>query len=243
MSHITENHDALLDYLYEEGDPGERLKIARHLQECAACAVAVLEFQSVRGMLTDWTPPASPSLSAPVDRTRSGWWQRWVPAMHREKLTGPRSRAVLQVAAAILLFASGMAVSQLHVDYRDGSLTLSTRPGAPGARISDTAVTVAGPRENSSAPVPDIAEIVRRVRAEIDAENAPTLERERLLQSVRAMIDESEQRQQRELARRVKQVAGEVDTQHQADVLRIQQDVGHQQEAIEYLVRTAGGSK
>ena len=59
MNHITDNHDALLDYLYEEGDPAERLTIAKHLQECAACAVAVLEFQNVRGMLSDWTPPAS----------------------------------------------------------------------------------------------------------------------------------------------------------------------------------------
>ena len=59
MIHITDNHDALLDYLYEEGDPAERLKIAKHLQECAACSVAVLEFQNVRGMLRDWTPPAS----------------------------------------------------------------------------------------------------------------------------------------------------------------------------------------
>ena len=55
--HIADNHDALLDYLYEEGDPAERLKIAQHLQECAECSVAVLEFQNVRGMLRDWTPP------------------------------------------------------------------------------------------------------------------------------------------------------------------------------------------
>src|SRR4026208_2625222 len=55
--HIADNHDALLDYLYEEGDPAERLKIAQHLQECAECSVAVLEFQNVRGMLCDWTRP------------------------------------------------------------------------------------------------------------------------------------------------------------------------------------------
>ena len=35
MNHIADNHDALLDYLYEEGDPAERLAIAKHLQECA----------------------------------------------------------------------------------------------------------------------------------------------------------------------------------------------------------------
>ena len=59
MNHIADNQDALLDYLYEEGDPAERLTIAKHLQECAPCSVAVLEFQSVRGMLSEWTPPAS----------------------------------------------------------------------------------------------------------------------------------------------------------------------------------------
>ena len=35
MMHIADNQDALLDYLYDEGDPAERLAIATHLQECA----------------------------------------------------------------------------------------------------------------------------------------------------------------------------------------------------------------
>jgi hypothetical protein len=65
---------------------------------------------------------------------------------------------------------------------------------------------------------------------------------EDLLQRVRAMIDQSESRQQRELALRLSQVAGEVDAQHQADLLRIQQDFGRQQEMMDYLVKTSGGT-
>ncbi len=57
------------------------------------------------------------------------------------------------------------------------------------------------------------------------------------------MIEQSEIRQQRELALRLSQVAREVDTQHQADLLRIQQDFGDQQNLMEYLVRTSGGVK
>jgi hypothetical protein len=57
------------------------------------------------------------------------------------------------------------------------------------------------------------------------------------------MIEQSETRQQRELALRLSQIAREVDTQHQADVLRIQQEVGDQQNLMEYLVRTSGGVK
>ena len=89
MNHIADNQDALLDYLYEEGDPAQRLIIAKHLQECAACSVAVLEFQNVRGMLTDWTPPASrlgfrvvqdASPSATVDQgARGGRSWGWGP--------------------------------------------------------------------------------------------------------------------------------------------------------------------
>src|SRR5687768_16900358 len=113
MQHIIDNHDALLDYLYEEGDPAERLKIARHLQECASCSVAVLEFQNVRGMLRDWTPPAadlgfrvvrdgeSASDTSLNPRARGGWWG-WTPALHQSSWR--------QAAAAVVLFAAGVAV-------------------------------------------------------------------------------------------------------------------------------------
>ena len=98
-------------------------------------------------------------------------------------------------------------------------------------------------RVDCAAPV-DIAEIERELRARLESQNASSLDTERLLQRVRAMIDQSEQRQQRELALRLSQVAREVDTQHQADLLRIQQDFGQQQEAtMDYLVRTSGGAK
>jgi anti-sigma factor RsiW len=255
MNHITDNHDALLDYLYEEGDPTERLMIAKHLQECAACAVAVLEFQNVRGMLRDWTPPAADlgfrivqdaaSLSAPVNHgARSGWWRGWGPATTKEKWgpTTTKRMPWLQAAAALLLFVSGMAVSQLHVEYRDGALTVRTQsaaPATPAANIRSASITL--PPQSLSV---DINEIERDLRARLEAQNTSAADTERLLQRVRAMIDQSEQRQQRELALRLSQVAREVDTQHQADLLRIQQDFGQQQDAtMDYLVRTSGGVK
>jgi hypothetical protein len=254
MNHITDNHDALLDYLYEEGDPAERLTIAKHLQECAPCAVAVLEFQNVRGMLSDWKPPASQlgfrmvqdaSPSAPVTspsatvtspsvrhdhRTRGGWSWGWGPTT----AWGPATtRGLLQAAAAILLFVSGMAVSQVHVEYQDGALRLSWRRVVETPRnVRSTSITLHP--ENPSPGTNDGS-------GSIDSYDN---ERELLLQRVRAMIDQSEQRQQRELALRLSQVSREVDTQHKADLLQIQQDFGQQQDAtMEYLVKTSGGVK
>ena len=239
MTHIADNHDALLDYLYEEGDPAERLATAKHLQECAACSVAVLEFQNVRGMLRDWTPPASAlgfriqqdaSPEAPGRDLAPHGWER-----------GRILRVFAQAAAAVVVFAAGMAVSQLDVDYGQGTLTVRTRSAA-GVRGSSITLPALAGSGNPANPVS--RDEIEQLRSLLAAQDASPPENERLLQRVRAMIDQSEQRQQRELALRLSQVAREVDTQHQADLLKIQQDFGQQQEAtMDYLVRTSGGVK
>jgi hypothetical protein len=139
-----------------------------------------------------------------------------------------------------------MAVSQLNVDYSDGALTVRTQSAAPAANIRNTSITLPSQRVNApdNTAALNIDQIERDLRARLGAQNASAVDTERLLQRVRAMIDQSEQRQQRELALRLSQVSREVDTQHQADLLRIQQDFGQQQEAtMDYLVRTSGGVK
>jgi anti-sigma factor RsiW len=229
MNHIADNHDALLDYLYEEGEPAERLKIAKHLQECAACSVAVLEFQSVRGMLRGWTPPSA-DLGFRIVQDAPGL----VPPP--VKPAPSAYRYMLQAAAAVVLFAAGLAVSQIRVDYRDGVVMFRTSAAVPSATVRSSSITL--PPQNV-----DVDALVEQVRARLGAGNAPSIDTEQLLQRVRAMIDQSEQRQQRELALRLSQVASEVETQHQADLLRIQQSFGQTQEMMDYLVRTSGGAK
>jgi hypothetical protein len=242
MQHITDNHDALLDYLYEEGDPAERLKIAEHLQECAPCSIAVLEFQNVRGMLRDWTPPAaelgfrvvrdrdtSPGPTEPEPARGPSSWG-WIPSVHQPRWA--------QAAAAVLLFAAGMVVSQVRMNYSDGALTVrvGTAESSPIAQTARATTDIFLPPQNlvpvnitNDAPV---------------VQGASAMDTEQLLQRVRAMIDQSEQRQQRELALRISQVATEEHTQHQADLLRIQQNMGQQQDDfMNYLVRTSGGPK
>jgi anti-sigma factor RsiW len=247
MIHIADNHDALLDYLYEEGDPAERLKIARHLQTCTTCSVAVLEFQTVRGMLSEWKPPASQlgfrvvqdgAIESPAPPR--AWWV-------------PSSRLGLwaQAAAAVLLFAAGVAVSQLQINYGDGTLTVRTRPAESTASATRrVSIELPAPESVGSGlsrtstnidATPTNPNLVSGVTPTATDTNAADVEQ--LLQRVRAMIEQSEIRQQRELALRLSQVAREVDTQHQADLLRIQQDFGDQQNLMEYLVRTSGGAK
>jgi len=251
-AHIIDDQDALLNYLYEEGDAAERLKVARHLQNCAACSVAVLELQSVRGMLADWAPPPVKLgfriVSEDSERAarKQQWWQ-----------PSGRMPAWAQAAAAVLVFAAGMAVSQLDVQYGNGALTLRSRGTAPAALNEESAGTVVpvgfATRRNDIPLAPEaptnasFAALEQQLRNDLNGR----ADADDILRRVRAMIDQSEARQQRELALRLADVVRDFDAQRRADLLQVQQNFGqlegqtgqevaHQRELLNYLVRTSG---
>ena len=244
MTHIANDSETLLDYLYEEGEPDQRRQIERHLAECKSCADVVRDFQSVRGQLSAWTPPTTQlgfkvvQELPPADKIaplKRGWhppvarWSAWV-----------------QAAAALVLFLSGMAVSQLNVQYANGGLTVSFgRESGIGNRESGRDVTLA--------PVPAVTmavspaaispeETLRQALASDQSRSAagagprqaqavPSSSRDAadsdaLLRRVQASIDRSEQRQQQELALRLAQVVRDFDAQRRADLLRVDQNFG-----------------
>jgi hypothetical protein len=215
MTHITENHEALLDYLYDEGDPAERIRIAQHLHECAPCSVAVLEMQSVRGLLKEWTPP-TPELGfkvvqSPAAPARPTWrlgaaWPTWA-----------------QAAAAAVLFVAGMAVSQLQFQYGNGALTVRTRAVEPTqaaeASVVHTGTDVFLPPTYVNTPDPSSPSIDR-------GGSAASPSADEMLRRVKTLIDQSEMRQQRELALRLSDVVHDFDTQRQADMQRVDQNFG-----------------
>jgi hypothetical protein len=248
--HIADDHEALVDYLYEEGDPSKRMKIARHLQDCAACSVAVLELQSVRGLLADWTPPPVKLGFRVVHDEMDDAVQHPVPWW---KPTG-RLPVWAQAAAAVCLFAAGMAVSQVDVRYGDGALTLRSRSAAPVATESalGSMVPVVARRSDialapESSSTPDFGVLEQQLRSDLNGRSDAS----DILRRVKAMIDQSESKQQRELALRLADVVRDFDTQRRADLMQVQQNFGqlegqtgqevaHQRELLNYLVRTSG---
>jgi putative zinc finger protein len=204
MPHISE--ESLVDYLYDEGDPAERLKVARHLQDCAACSVTVLEMQSVRGLLSEWTPPpvqlgfkiVSADEDVPV-APRQDWWR-----------VGAGWPAWAKAAAGVLVFAAGMAVSQLSVEYGSGALTVRARSAGPVA---------------TSSAVGDIMLPAMPV-SERESPSNPPLDLAGLESRLKTMIDKSEGRQQRALALRLSELVQDFDTQRRADMLNVEQNFG-----------------
>ena len=258
MTHITDNHDALLDYIYDEGDPAERLQVARHLHECAACAVAVLEMQSVRGLLREWTPPDASLgfriVSDAADPAQPVPLRPASPSFGRPTGRSINSTRWVQAIAAVFLVAFGMALSQVRVEYGNGALTLRARGvEAPAASTERAAEATAAPVIHRGTDVllpPENYQQVSSTSSTSDRAAADDV-----LRRVKMLIDESESRQQRQLALRLNDVVRDFDVQRQADMQRVDQNLGQveaqtgaevarQRELWNSLVKVSqGGSK
>ncbi len=226
MSHKFEcgDHADLVSYLYDECDPSERRAIEAHLGNCAACAAEVGALGATRLQLATWTPPQSDLGFRIVSEARSTvlrpkqWWHQPLPAW-------------AQAAAAIVIFGAGLTLGVMGGS--DGSTA------APPAAVAQApAAVAAGPVRAQVLPAvspDDLAALETRLRAEMSrlrtapapvaSAGSPAVEAQ-LLARVRTLIDESEQRQRRELALRTAEVLRDVDAQRQSDFVRVQRAFG-----------------
>lgn len=227
--------EMLVAYAYDEIEPAERGVFEAHLAACAQCRHEIAELAGVREQLAHWTVPEPAGLltnlrpiSVFAARRRASW--RELPAW-------------AQVAAALLFFGVGAGLANLDVRYDHDGVTVRTGWSRPSV--------VAGPSERgepapasiaSAAAAPwrtDLAALERQLRSELQPSAAgaariqpagarATADAD-LVRRVRAMIDESERRQQTELALRVAQVVRDVNAQRQADLVRIDRTLGQMQ--------------
>ena len=209
------DHTALVGYLYGECSAQERESIESHLAVCAACAAEAGALGATRMQLAAWAPPESDLGFRIVSEARgkvlrpARWWQQPLPAW-------------AQAAAAALIFGAGLGLGVMN----NGGATSDADAPARVAAAAETPVAVS--RE-------DLAALEQRLRAEmaqartvaVPAAAAPAADSEaRLIARVRALIDESEARQRRELAVQTTQVMRDVDAQRQFDFARVQRALG-----------------
>ena len=235
--------ETLVAYLYDELDTGQAAAVAWHLQTCAACATEAAALGGVRRLLGEWTPPAPPlrfSVAPEVPVAAIA------PAVTRWQAVPAWARLV----AATLALAVGVAVANVQVRHDDAGWTVSTGwlPAAPPA--------VAAPGRDAESWRPALAALEQSLRRELAASPAPQAQTAaatdtdpQTLTRVRNLIQESERRQQQELALRVAQLGRDLDLQRRADLVRIDQGIGQlegrtgaavarQREMLDYIVRT-----
>ena len=236
---------ALAAYLYDECVAAERAMVEAHLAICHACASELASLGATRSALASWAPPEMElgfrivsdrevQPTATVLRP-ARWWQQPLPAW-------------AQAAAAIVIFAAGGLLGM-----RAGTENTAT----PAPMVASAPAERTGGASSVSAA--DLAAVEQRLQRQIAglrsvstaaapvrvaANDAEVIER------VRALLTESEERQRRETAIRLTQVLRDVDMQRRMDLARIEDTFGQmqgltgaellqQREVLNYLQRVS----
>jgi hypothetical protein len=226
---------ALMSCVYEDGgDAGERARFTAHMVTCPRCQSELAALRGVRSQLARWAPP-EPAFGLTLDGPQSAirnpesamsWW-RQVPVW-------------AQVAAALLFLGVSAAVANLDVRYDANGLRVRT---GWMQGVADTAAPVAqtanpGLASTTDAAPPwrtDLAALEQQLKSEMrsmQASAAPAAQRAvsasdaDLVRRVHGLIDESEKRQQRELALRVAEMMRDVAAQRRADLVNIDRTLG-----------------
>lgn len=251
------DNTALVCYLYDECAPAERAAIDSHVALCPACAAELAALESARLQLASWTPPEA-ELGFQIVRPHPSTIARGPLAPHRAGVRPEAyGRAVpwfnrplpawAQAVAACAIFAAGLSLGIMR-----GSM-----PAVSPAAVTIGAAPAAAP---TAAEGTELAALERRLRTEM-AQRRTTeggssgvspqgISEAALMARVRTLIEESEQRQQRELALRTAQVVRDFDSQRQLDLAQIQRSFGQieglagaevreQRQMLNYLMRVS----
>ncbi|MFN8061830.1 MAG: zf-HC2 domain-containing protein [Vicinamibacterales bacterium] len=244
--------DTLVTFLYDELDAGERREFEQHLARCEACAREVEELTSVRQGLRAWQAPAlgtgfeirvTPRTGgerAPAPRALGGW----VPALGY----AAAASLVLGVAAGIANLDVRYGADGLSVRTgwsapppASGSLAPGTLPAtvvhqepvAPTTAVARETLTPEAWRRDLAALEARLRDDVERRVASIQAADVrqvnpggARVSDADVLRRIQQLIDESEVRQQSNLALRVAEITRDFDLQRKADLVQIQQGMG-----------------
>ena len=259
--------EALVTWLYDEADETSRTALEQHLRQCAACREEADALTGVRVGLASWTAPDIPHHVRVVpDAPAASVW-----ALLR------RPSFALAAAATLVL---GVAAGLANLEVRYGSDGLTVRTGwarspapAPAGLAGEAGGLEVRPAASATPPAagavePDwreeLAALERRIRADMTSRDArapsPALASTsaapardvdpELLRRIQALIDESEVRQQRNLALRVTELSRDFDLQRKADLVQFQQGLGQLEgrttvetartrELVNYIIRVS----
>jgi putative zinc finger protein len=227
-SYRGNREEMLIAYLYDAAEPGERATFEAHLAGCMPCRQEIEELRLVRTELAQWAPP----------EPAAGWLSSRATtyggstAIRRNWASTLREiPAWAQVAAAVLVLGVAAGAANLNVKYDDSGLTVRTgwlSPSTNVVRPGPAAPTPISIAKTDAAPWrAELAALERQLRNDLQPAVATGRERDSaadaaLLRRVRALIEESEKKQMRELALRI----AETTNQRYADLRNIQLNFG-----------------
>jgi hypothetical protein len=227
---------ALVAYLYDECEPGERELIASHITRCATCASEIDTLGATRRTLAAWTPPdmalgfqitrahdAGPTANQParVLEPKIAWWRAPLPAW-------------AQAAAAVVIFAAGLSIGIARNTASEQ--TTERQAGVTPSATNATATNVTRG---------ELEQLEQRLRTEMSQMRTPlsatassattsstvpaaTRRADALMTEVRALIDQSNAEQNRDFTLRLVDLASDFDIRNR----RVLESVGQLQGAF-----------
>lgn len=264
--------ESLVTVLYGEATAAEEQAVRAHLVVCVPCREEFAGWGDVRQSLEEWHTPVLPAhfrlVSEPAEAE---------PAPTARVIAGParwwatRQAAWAGLAAAAVLVL-GVSAGLANLDVTVGAEGLRIRTGRGAHVAQEAAAPAAVPAAVASQATPstgapadaawrtELAALEQRLREDMNtrvaASSGPSValaasraSDDVLLRRMQALIDDSETRQQRNLALRVTELARDFDVQRKADFVQIQQGLGRAeaeaartQQMMNYLVRTASST-
>ncbi len=219
---------ALVAYLYDECEPGERELIAAHITRCATCASEIETLGATRRTLAAWTPPemalgfqitraeqSEPAVNQPAARSvlqpKIAWWRAPLPAW-------------AQAAAAVVIFAAGVSIGVAR-----NATTEQTSSRAAGLNPQATNATATNVSRQ------ELAELEQRLRAEMSQARTassvtpvPARSADAVMSDVRALIDQSNAEQNRDFTLRLVELASDFDIRSR----RVAESVGQLRDTV-----------
>ena len=240
-----DREQAIVAYLYgDSGDSDAALvgDFKEHLSTCGLCRSELAAFEDVRMSLGRWPAPRlrsedRPSLGAAGPRRVENLPGYGAAASPPGPGLDPRSvsrdiPAWAQAVAAVLLLGVAAGLANLDIRYDGEGLRVRTGwlDAAPVAdnrppderpwRAELTALEQRLRADLNPAPASQIAVSAASTEAPLGPE---------ALRRLRTLVEESERRQQRELALRLGEAMREVSVQRQEDLVRIDRNIGAMQ--------------
>jgi len=216
---------AIVAFLYEDPDEtgAERARFESHLPACARCQADIAALRGVRTQLARWSPPeptftsVNSQSSLPSAFSRQPWW-RTLPAW-------------AQAAAALLFLGASAGLANLDVHYDQRGLSIRTGWSTPAAAPGLSPAADAPWKTDLTALESQLKNEIRAAQASAPVSPAPraataSASDADVTRRVRALVEDSEKRQQRELALRIAELLRDVNAQRQADLVKIDRTLG-----------------
>lgn len=221
-----QSKDLLVTYLYDEATPDERRVVEAHLAECEDCRAEVGALGGVRESLAAWDAPTLVThfrMVSEKSRPEPSWRRAW--------MTGGLA------AAAVLVLAAAAGIANLEISY--GERGFSARTGWSRAATPSVAPAAAAATSGQTPWRAELAALEQQLRRELSGSAVRTASASStvplgqvrgndsdVIRRVQQLIDDSEIRQQRNLALRMAEVSRDFNMQRQADLVQIQQGFG-----------------